>query len=139
MTIEQDNVDTLRKAYSRWAESKGSDFSCWTDLTADHATLDSLADGAAEVAFTRSRVGKAEVLEYLRGLTAEWEMISYDVDEFIAQGDRVVALGRTAWRNRKTGKIADTPKLDVWRMQGGEAVEFQEFYDTAQMIAAATP
>jgi ketosteroid isomerase-like protein len=32
-----------------------------------------------------------------------------------------------------------TPKVDVWRFRDGKAVEFSEFYDTAQAYAAAQP
>ena len=66
-------------------------------------------------------------------------MISYVVDEYIAQGERVVAVGSTSWTNKKTGKTASTPKVDIWRMRNGKAVEFMEYYDTANLIAAATP
>ena len=59
-----------------------------------------------------------------------------EMDEYIAQGDRVVVIGRMAWRNRATGKVAETPKLDVWRLRDGKAVDFVEFYDTARAAAA---
>ena len=41
-----------------------------------------------------------------------------------------------AWRFRKTGKVVWTQKADSWRLNGGKAVEFYEFYDTAQVLAA---
>jgi len=63
----------------------------------------------------------------------------HDMDEFIAQGDRVVVVGRVAWRNRQTGKTVDTPKVDVWRIRDGKAVDFVEFYDTARSLEAARP
>jgi ketosteroid isomerase-like protein len=33
--------------------------------------------------------------------------------------------------------VVSTPKADVWRMKDGKAVEFYEYYDTAQVHAAA--
>jgi hypothetical protein len=59
------------------------------------------------------------------------------VDEFIAQGDAVFMRGSTAWRNKRTGRTAETPKVDFWRFRDGKAVEFYEYYDTARVIAAA--
>lgn len=47
--------------------------------------------------------------------------------------------GSTAWRNKRTGKTAETPKVDFWRFRGGKAVEYYEYFDTARVIAAATP
>ena len=139
MPNEVTNVETLRKAYSAWAESKGANIQCWMSIIADDARLTSLAEGASELAFTHARSGKSEILQYLEGLTADWEMIFYRIDEFIAQGDRVVALGSTSWRNKKTGKVVLTAKADIWRMRNGMVVQFSEFYDTAKLIAPATP
>ena len=66
-------------------------------------------------------------------------MITYDMDDFIAQDDRVVVIGNVAWRNKATGKVAETPKVDIWRFRDGKVVEFAEFYDTARSFAAAVP
>ncbi len=139
MSTESENVSILRKAYEAWAGAKAADIDCWACIIADEARLTSLADGASDMAFTRSRSGRSEIIDYLKGLTNEWSMIFYRIDEYVAQGDRVVAIGSTAWRNKLTGKIAETPKIDLWRMQDGKVVEFSEFYDTARLFAAATP
>ena len=139
MTTETANVEILKHAYAEWADKKAQDITCWMSIVADDARLTSLADGAAGLSFTRSRSGKSEVLEYLKGLTTDWEMLFYRIDEFIAQGDRVVALGSTSWRNKQTGKVVVTQKVDIWRMKDGKVVQFSEFYDTARLIAVAQP
>jgi hypothetical protein len=46
------------------------------------------------------------------------------VHEYIEQGDRIVALVTTAWRNRKTGKTFEVPKADVWAFKSGKVVDF---------------
>ena len=137
MSNEDQNVAALRRVYRRWADSKGKDQSGWTSIVGDEFNLRSLADGAPGLEFTSERRGKLELLDYLNGLTADWDMIFYEIEEYVAQGDRVVAIGRTAWRNRRTGKVADTAKADLWRFKDGLAVEFFEFYDTARVLAAA--
>ena len=139
MTTESDNVRTLRSAYEQWASCKGASLDCWVNVVADEVTLKSLADGAPQMPLTQERSGKDGILDYLRGLTDAWEMIHYDVDEYVAQGDRVVAIGSTSWRNRETGKVASTPKVDVWRLKNGRVVAFSEFYDTARIFEAAQP
>jgi ketosteroid isomerase-like protein len=139
MSMESDNVALLRRAYEAWSTKKGCDFDCWMSIVHDDVRLTSLASGAPAVPFTAPSDGRDQVMAYLEGLTRDWEMVFCDVDDFVAQGDRVVAIGRTAWRHRGTGKVTETPKIDVWRIQNGKAVEFAEFYDTAGMYAAATP
>jgi uncharacterized protein len=139
MSREEDNVQRLREAYGRWAAQKGEDPECWLELAADDATLRSLADGAPEMRFTRTRRTKSEVRRYLDELTRDWEMVSHDMSEFIAQGDRVVVVGEVEWRNRGTRKAAKTRKVDIWLFRDGKAVGFEEFYDTARLFAAAQP
>jgi len=65
-------------------------------------------------------------------------MIYYCVDEYIAQGDRVVALCQVSFKHNKTGKILFTPKADFHKFRDGKICEFFELYDTAAAIRAAT-
>jgi uncharacterized protein len=62
--------------------------------------------------------------------------IHFTPEEFVVEGDRVVMIGRCAFRHRRTGKVVDTAKCDVWRFRQGKAVDFMEFYDTAQALEA---
>lgn len=67
--------------------------------------------------FTRTSTCKEEVKGYFAQLTSEWEMIHYKMDEYIAHGDRVVALGSCAFRNKRTGKVLDTLKAEFHRFR----------------------
>ncbi len=138
MTTESDNVALLKEAYAQWSGQKGADCGCWIEIMADDISLGSIANGAPEMPFSASRSSKAQILDYLDELRRDWDMVSFDMNDFIAQGDRVVAIGQVAWRNKATGKVAETPKVDVWRFRDGRAVQFMEFYDTARAFAAAT-
>ena len=51
-------------------------------------------------------------------------MMEFAAEHFVAQGDRVVVLGRCAWRYKKTGKVVWTLKANSWRFTDGKAVEF---------------
>jgi ketosteroid isomerase-like protein len=134
-----DNVSILKRAYARWSGSKGRDSGCWTELVADDVTLKSLARGAPYLAFTETRLSKAALAAYFDGLASQWEMLSYDIDQYIMQDDKVVAIGTMAWRNKATGKLAQSPKVDYWRLRDGQIVEMEEFYDTAEFQAASQP
>ena len=132
-----ENVEKLRQAYGIWRESKGASVDHWMPLLAEQVDFRSLAEGHPAAAFTHRRSTPAEVRGYLAGLTAEWEMLTYDVERFVAEGDDVVMVGQTSWRNRRTGKVANTAKVDVWRFKEGKVVGFHEFFDTAQLVACA--
>ena len=138
MTPEARNVATLKQAYQLWSINKEQAFDHWLALMGENVTWRSMANGAQGMEFTVSRSSKDGVRQYFQTLAKEWEMLSYDADEFIAQGDRVVMVGRCAWRNRRTLKTVKTPKVDIFRMKDGTIVDFFEVYDTAMVLAAAS-
>ena len=95
-----------------------------------------LAGGAPGAEFTVECRSRTDFVRYLEGLTRDWEMIHYETSVFAADNDRVVMLGSTAWRNRRTRKVVDTPKADLVTFRNGRIVDFSEFYDTAKLFAA---
>ncbi|MCB9948067.1 MAG: nuclear transport factor 2 family protein [Rhodospirillaceae bacterium] len=137
MSEDDRNVAVLQESYTLWNSDKAAGFDYWMQLLADDVTFRSLAGGRPGVEFTRDCNRKADVARYFEGLTADWEMVHYTPVDFIAQGGRVAVRGRTAWKNRRSGKTVSTPKADFFRFRDGKIVEFFEFYDTAAMLAAA--
>ena len=138
MPEDNKNVETLKDAYRRWHDSKAGSIDHWLSLMTDDVNFRSLAEGAKTMEFTRTSSCKDDVKRYFTGLTADWEMIYYRIDEYIAQGDRIVALGHVSFKNKRTGKVLETPKADFHRFRDGKICEFFEFYDTAQTIEKAT-
>jgi uncharacterized protein len=139
MSEESKNIEILKDAYRRWHETKAGSVDHWLHLMTDDVNFRSLAEGAKTMEFTRTSSCKDDVKHYFAGLTADWEMIYYRTDEYIAQGDRVVALGHVSFTNKRTGKTLETPKADFHKFRDGRICEFFEFYDTAQAIDKATP
>jgi len=138
MSDEARNIDLLKQAYARWHDSKGGSADEWLKICADNIAFGSLAQGqAAGARYLTAYQGSGALKDYFAGLTRDWEMIEYVAEQFVAQGDRVVMLGRCTFRYKNTGKVVSTPKCDSWRFADGKAVEFYEYYDTAQVHAAA--
>ena len=106
---------------------------------ADDVTMRSVTAGAAGMDFTKANHGKAEAVQYFAGLAADWEMIHFTAEDFIVEGDRVVVLSTCGFRYRKTGKVAESPKADVFRFRDGQIIEFFEFFDSARALAATRP
>jgi uncharacterized protein len=137
MGNEAANVETLKRAYALWHDTKGQSVDHWFTFIADDINFGSLAAGAPPLAFARSYDNSRALRGYFDGLLKDWEMIHYSAYEFVAQGDVVFLRGSTSWRNRRTGKAFETPKADFWRFRDGKAVEFFEYYDTAAIRDAA--
>ena len=138
MSEDNSNLVALKEAYRLWHDTKAGSVDHWLNLMTDDVKFRSLAEGARNMEFTRLATCKQDVKTYFMGLTTDWEMIHYRVDEYIAQGDRIVALGSCSFKHKRTGKVLDTPKADFHKFRDGKICEFFEFYDTAQTIAVAT-
>ena len=89
--------------------------------TASRCARCSRPDLPDDLAATRRTLSGA--LEYFQTVARDWEMIHFTVERFVDGGDDVVMVGRCAWRNRATARVVDTPKVDVWRFEGGKAVQ----------------
>jgi ketosteroid isomerase-like protein len=137
MSNETANVAILKEAYRRWHETRGGSVDHWMTICDDNIRFGSLARGAVSLSFAANYSRRDALHGYFDGLLADWDMIHYTVDEFVAQGDTVFMRGSTAWRNKHTGKQFETPKADFWRFRDGKAIEFYEYYDTARIFAAA--
>ena len=134
--LEQSPARRLRQAYDAWAESKGADHG-WLDLLADDVEMRSvLAPELPDDFAAPPRRGKAAAMEYVQTLGRDWEMLDFTPERFIDAGDDVVMVGRCAWRNRATGRIVDTPKVDVWHFENGKAVSFLEMFDSLGFVRA---
>ena len=126
------NLEKLRGAYARWGGTKGGNVDEILDMFDDEIEMHSALPADVEDSVAGTHVRREQAAEYFAGLMRDWEMISYDVDRFIVgeDGDEIVMVGRCAWRNKATGRVVDTPKVDIHTFKGGKVVRFQEVYDT---------
>jgi uncharacterized protein len=139
MSAEDANLALLKEAYRLWNDTRGASVDHWLNLMTDDVKFRSLTEGAKRMEFTRQSTCKDDVRGYFSGLAQDWQMNFYRVDEYIAQGDRVVALCHISFTHKETGKTLETPKADVVRFRSGQICEFFEFFDTAGAISVATP
>ena len=126
----------LRQAYALWSESGGTRSDQWISLLSDGIEMRSVLtpDLPDDLAATRRTLSGA--LEYFQTVARDWEMIHYTVDRFVDGGDDVVMVGRCAWRNRATGKVVDTPKVDIWHFENGKITRFLEMFDSLGFVQA---
>lgn len=135
----EDHIAALKAAYRKWHETLGGSADHWLDLMTDDVQFRSLTEGSTRMAFTRRSGCKDEVRNYFAGLAQDWKMNFYRIDEYIAEGDRIVALGSCSFQHRRTGKTLETPKADFFRFREGKICDFFEFFDTAAALDAAAP
>jgi len=126
----------LRQAYSLWTESGGTRSDQWMALLSDEIEMRSVLTPDLPDDLAAHRRTHSGALEYFQTIARDWEMLDFTVERFVDGGDDVVMVGRCAWRNRTTGRIVDTPKVDVWRFENGKAVSFLEMFDSLGFVRA---
>ena len=87
-------------------------------------------------------IGKGAALAYFTAIAEAWEMIAARTDSIVARGDQVVVVGHATWRNLRTLRTVDGPKVDVWTVRDGLAVNYLEMFDsygTARALGVVDP
>jgi ketosteroid isomerase-like protein len=136
MSDAEQNVSLLKQAYKSWSDTQGGSVDEWMKICSDNIKFGSLAEAPSGAHYLTAYDSRHALQEYFGGLQRDWQMIEYVAEDFVAQGDRVVMLGRCSWRYKKTGKVVQTKKAASWRFANGKAIEYYEFYDTAGVLAA---
>jgi ketosteroid isomerase-like protein len=81
------------------------------------------------------RRGKASVGEFFKIVSESVDFLRFEPKEFVAQGDKVVALGHYTGK-APTGRSFDSDFVMVFTVRNGKVVQFQEFSDSAAINAA---
>ncbi len=80
--------------------------------------------------------GREEVKKFFEVMELAEEITDYEAREFIAQGDRVVVLGRSTATVRATGRHYSTEWVHVHTVKDRMIVSSAEFFDTAAALRA---
>jgi uncharacterized protein len=80
--------------------------------------------------------GRVAVGKFFESLAANEDLQAFEVREFIAEGDSVVALGYYRSRIKATGRTLEGEWAQVFRMRNGKVVSSRYYVDTAAVEAA---
>lgn len=90
------------------------------------------------VSFAGTWHGREQVAQFLSTIVQAQDVVEFEPEEFIAQGDKVVVLGRFSWRVKSTGRVSASAWAHVWTVKGGKVAHYQEYVDTAAVSRAHT-
>jgi uncharacterized protein len=128
---EQDNVEVARRAYENF--KSGSIGELLGQMSEDVEWRLPEIEGAP---FAGARKGRGRVSEFFTSLADSQEVQSFEPREFVAQGDKVVALGTYNWRVRSNGREYGGDWAHVFTIRDGQIVGFHEYMDSARAEAA---
>ncbi len=131
MMNEEANTRTIKQCYERFGSGdipgllqQCSDDIDWTVPEIENAP------------FAGARHGRESVGEFFSLLAQAEDITDFEPREFIAQGDRVVVLGRSTATVRSTGRHYSTEWVHVCTVKDGKMTNFHEFFDNAAATRA---
>lgn len=128
---EQQNAELVRQCYADYG--KGDIEHIIRCMTPDVEW--ELAD-VPGVDFSGKRQGCDQVREFFRMNAAQQEVRAFAPREFIAQGDKVIVLGHSAWTVKRTGRDFESDWVHIFTIRDGKVAAFREFMDVNTAIDA---
>lgn len=92
--------------------------------------------GPATIPFAGSHKGRAAVATFLATIAASVDVLAFDIERMIVDGDTVVVFGREHFRVRATGRAWNAEWVQVHTVRDGVICRFREYTDTAAIAAA---
>jgi ketosteroid isomerase-like protein len=128
---EQENTQIVRQAY---ASFKSGDIEALLGLLSDDIKWQ--LPETEGVPFAGQRQGREQVAQFFATLADAQEVRQFEPGEFVAQGEKVVALGHYLWRVKSTGREYGGDWAHVFTIRDGKITGFHEYTDTAAAAAA---
>lgn len=88
------------------------------------------------IPFVGQRQGREQFAQFLAKLSETQDAEQFEPRNFIAQGDKVVALGHYRWRIKSTGHSYANDWVHVFTIHDGKVSNFHEYLDTHAWAAS---
>ena len=129
---EAQNTKVVQEAYAAFGRG---DVQGILDRLDEGIVWKGVYGAAPHVPTAGERRGKAQVREFFKQVAESVSFSRFEPKEFIASGDKVVALGHYT-ATTPLGKAFDSDFAMVFTLHSGKVTDFQEFTDSAAVNAA---
>lgn len=89
--------------------------------------------GAPEIPYAGTKRTREELASFFRDLSQNVTFSAFEPREYVAAGDRVVAIGRYSGTVNQSGHPFANDWAMAWRIQDGKVVEFTEYSDVSEI------
>jgi uncharacterized protein len=96
-----------------------------------------ITPGSNAAPMSGRRRGIEEVRGFFEQQSQSLTLTVFELREFLAQGNRVIALVHYEGRVNATGRTFSTESAMLWTLGNGRALRFQEYTDTEALAEAA--
>lgn len=130
---EQQNVALIQQMLEAFA--RGDVQTILDNCTAD---CEFYCPGPAIVPYTGRKNGRAEIQTYFESLISSQSDQNLRIDQFVAQGDTVVAIGNYKAVVKATGKPIESPVVLTFDLENGAVRRHMVLGDTAALAMSYT-
>jgi ketosteroid isomerase-like protein len=139
MEVSMSNEQSTEVVKTAYAAFMRGDIPAVLTLLGSDVDWQPLVGAAPHVPMSGRRVGVDQVAEFFRILDANTTFSQFEPREYIAQGERVVAIGFYAGTAKKTGRTFKSEWAMAFTVRNGKVVHFREYCDTGSVNAAFDP
>ncbi len=131
--LEEENVRRVKRLYHAF---KRHEVHSIIDMFSDDAVMYGPAPSGV-VPWGGTYNGRSGVAQFFKTLGESLEPQQFDLNDFIAQDNKVVVLGYQKGRAKPTGRPYEIEFVHVWTIRDdGKFVEFRVYNDTASLVEA---
>jgi hypothetical protein len=130
---ENSNVDVVKQAF---AEFRRGDIPAVLSCLGANVQWDSLTGLSGKVPMAGRRRGLNSVREFFRVMGEQVTFEEFEPREYVAQGDRVVALGHYRVTVRRSERRFESDWVMIFTVRDGKILSFEEFTDSAGFLEA---
>lgn len=123
------NLEIVRQGYAAFARG---DLHGVISMMGPYVTW--TTPGPPDLPIAGTRHGQVGVAHFFSALLDVLDIVRLDPDEFVAQGDTVVALGRLTCLVKATGKTVDLRWANVVTLADGLIVGFEVIGDVSVLV-----
>lgn len=119
------NIDIIRSTYEgKNSEENGRNL-------AQHAHLGISWTEAKGFPYGGTYIGLESIAQNVFSrLAGEWQDYKFTPENYIADGDQVVAYGTYSGTNNATGKYFEARVAHLWKLLDGKIISFEQFVDS---------
>jgi uncharacterized protein len=134
--VEEENVSKVKRLYDFF---KRREVDSIMAMFADNAVMHGPAPSGV-VPWGGTYNGRSGVAQFFKTLGESLEPQQFDLNDFIAQDNKVVVLGYQKGRAKPTGRPYEIEFVHVWTIRDdGKFIEFRVYNDTASLVEALRP
>ena len=125
------NLGLVNDVYAAYAQGN-------TQFILDHVIedVDWIHDGPSSIPYSGVFRGRKEVPRFFQALATTLDNPQLTLEEWVAQGEKVVTTGRFTATVKATGTSLDVPVAHVFTLRNGKIVRWFGYTDTAGVVEA---